>query len=63
MTIDDLRREIDALDADIVRLLEARAACVHRIGELKHAQGIAVFQPGREEHVFAQVREIGRAHV
>lgn len=63
MTIDDLRGEIDALDVEIVRLLEARATCVHRIGELKHAQGIAVFQPGREEHVFAQVRAHAAAGV
>jgi chorismate mutase-like protein len=56
MTIDELRRRIDALDAQLVRLLNARAACALEIGRLKKALGMEIYQPDREREVLRQAR-------
>ena len=59
MTIDDLRQRIDELDEQIVQLLNARAGCALKIGEIKDALGLAVYQPDREREVLAHVRRGG----
>lgn len=59
MTIEELRRQIDDLDEQIVSLLNKRAACALAIGELKHAQHIDIYQPDREAQVLAHAREVG----
>jgi len=56
--IDDWRREIDAVDARLVALLNERARCVVEIGKLKGAQGLPVHAPGRESEVIARWREL-----
>ena len=56
--IDDLRRRIDDLDERIVELLNARAACALRIGEIKDELGLAIYQPDRERDVLAHVRHV-----
>ncbi len=53
--LDTLRRRIDELDEEIVRLLNARSACAVEIGELKRALGLAIYQPGREREVLEHV--------
>jgi chorismate mutase len=53
--IEDARREIDRIDEEIVRLLSERAERVRIIGDAKHRQGVPVYQPDREERVFARV--------
>ncbi len=54
--IDELRRRIDELDAQLVELLNARSRCALEIGTLKHGMGLQVYQPGREERVLQHVR-------
>ncbi len=56
--MDELRRRIDQLDAEIVRLLNARAACADEIGRLKDDVGIETYQPKREQAVLAHVRAV-----
>jgi chorismate mutase len=56
--LDDLRRRIDALDEQLVRLLSARAACALEIGRVKRASGLPVYQPDREADVLAHVQQI-----
>ncbi|MDE0839332.1 MAG: chorismate mutase [Kiritimatiellae bacterium] len=51
MTLDTLRSEIDALDADIVRLLSKRAAAAAHVGRTKREQGIVICDPLRETNV------------
>jgi chorismate mutase len=58
VTIDDLRREIDALDERLVELLNARAARALAIGRMKEALGYDIYQPGRERDVLAHVRHV-----
>jgi chorismate mutase len=57
-SLDDLRREIDALDERLVELLSARAACALAIGRVKKASGLPVYQPAREAEVLAHVQGI-----
>lgn len=60
MTIEELRRRIDALDERLVELLNARAVCALAIGEIKHRLGLAIYQPEREREVLANVRRINQ---
>jgi len=52
MALDDLRRKIDALDSELLRLLNDRADLVHEIGLIKKEQGLQIYAPEREEAVF-----------
>jgi chorismate mutase len=54
--IDDLRQRIDALDEQIVRLLNERAACALEIGTLKQRVGMQIYQPSREVEVLRHVQ-------
>ena len=53
-----LRERIDALDEQIVTLLNARASCALEIGEIKRDVGMAIYQPGREKDVLDHVRRV-----
>jgi len=52
-----LRRRIDALDEQLVALLNERSACALAIGRLKELAGEPVYQPTREAEVLAHVRQ------
>ena len=52
MALDELRRKIDALDSELLRLLSERADLVHEIGQIKKEQGLQIYAPEREEVVF-----------
>lgn len=55
MDIDEYRRRIDALDAEIVRLLGERAECARRIGEVKLRRDRPAYAPEREREVLDRV--------
>jgi chorismate mutase len=57
LSIDDLRKRIDAIDEQLVRLLNVRVACAVEVGRLKHEAGLPVYQPGREAQVLTGVRK------
>jgi chorismate mutase len=46
--VDELRRRIDVIDDQLMKLLNSRSACAVEIGRLKRHLGIAVYQPDRE---------------
>ena len=54
--IEQLRRRIDAIDRQLVALLNERAGCALEIGELKERVGEPIYQPAREQAVLANVR-------
>jgi chorismate mutase len=58
VTLDQLRREIDALDERLVELLNARATRALEIGRIKETLGYEIYQPNREREVLAHVRRI-----
>ena len=52
MTLDDIRREIDRIDADMHRLLIERSGVIERLIAIKQAQGGgSAFRPAREIRV------------
>src|SRR5258708_18454803 len=53
--IDKLRREIDAVDDELLKLINERAALAGRIGSLK--QGAPAYRPERETQILRRVAE------
>jgi chorismate mutase/prephenate dehydratase len=51
----EIRLKIDAVDEEIVRLLDRRAWLARRIGEIKHQNGLAAYAPARERVVLDRV--------
>ena len=45
----ELREKLDQIDSDILDLLEARVAASREIGNYKRANGLATYDPAREE--------------
>ena len=56
--LEELRRRIDALDEELVRLLSARAECALEIGRVKKQAGMDLYQPTRETEVLAHVQHV-----
>ncbi len=53
--VERLRRRIDEIDVEIVRLLNERARCAVEIGEAKRASGRTVYDPEREREILERV--------
>jgi chorismate mutase len=60
MDISDWRTKIDALDLQIVELLNQRAEAARAIGTLKEATDMPVYEPNREQIIFDNVRSHNR---
>lgn len=45
----ELRAELDIINSDLLQLLSRRADVVERIGHIKHARGITMYDPEREK--------------
>ena len=58
MDIADWRSVIDQLDEQIVHLISERAAAAAAIGKLKAQDSAPIYEPQREQSVFAHVRGI-----
>jgi len=56
MTLEELRKRIDVLDRQLVELLNERARAAQRVGHLKAATSLPVYEPNREKVVYANVR-------
>lgn len=52
MTIDDYRKKINHLDAELLRIFNERAGLALKIGEIKKELGIPVYDPEREKLIF-----------
>jgi chorismate mutase len=55
-----LRREIDSIDEQVVRLLNERAKCALAVGREKKEAGLEIYQPIREAEVLSHVQRINR---
>ena len=56
-SLDDWRSQIDALDAELLRLLTQRAAIACEIASIKVASGLPAYDGNRERQVIARVVE------
>ncbi len=57
MSLEELRKKIDELDHQLVKLLNERARVVVEIGKLKSKTDKPVYSPDREKDVFARIAE------
>ncbi len=60
MGLDELRKTIDELDAEIVRLINERARVARQVGELKSESHSDVYVPSRERAVYDHVAELNQ---
>jgi chorismate mutase len=58
MDIEHWRREIDDIDAELLRLLNMRARLALKVGALKQAADLPYCDPERERSVLKRLREI-----
>ena len=54
-TLEDCRRKIDKLDLRLLALLNERTRVVAEIAAAKHALGLPVYEPRREDEVYANI--------
>ena len=57
MSLDSIREQIDALDTELLKLLNERADLVHQVGEIKKKDGIEIYAPEREESLLKRLAE------
>jgi chorismate mutase-like protein len=55
--LDHCRDQIDNVDRRIVALLNERTLVVHNIGRVKKEAGLPIYEPRREDQVFANIKE------
>jgi chorismate mutase-like protein len=49
--LDELRAAIDDVDLQLLQLLRQRVELVLKVGEIKRANGMRVYDPERERHI------------
>lgn len=60
MDIAEWRKQIDAIDCQIVELVSQRAAAARAIGELKRDLTLPVYEPERERAIFENISRCNR---
>ena len=58
MNLDNLRKKVDALDKQLVRLLNSRTQVAMQIGKLKNKSGEEIYAPAREKAVMDKVAAV-----
>ena len=58
MDLEDWRKEIDALDHQLLTLLNRRAECAIEIGRIKRAIEQPIFVPEREMSILSRILEL-----
>jgi chorismate mutase/prephenate dehydratase len=51
----ELRKRIDTLDAELVKLLNQRAECARQVGAVKRGKDASIFVPHREQEVLRKI--------
>nr|WP_321266555.1 prephenate dehydratase [uncultured Sulfurimonas sp.] len=60
-TLDDCRDAIDAIDTQMLDLLNKRMKVVERVGEIKNKSGGAIYRPEREKAIIERLEEQSKA--
>ena len=58
MDIDHWRKEIDEVDAELLRLLNIRARLALKVGALKKARSLPFCDPDRERYVLSRLQHL-----
>lgn len=59
MKLSEVRVKIDAIDQELTRLLVERMQCSLQVAEIKRAEGLPVYHPGREQEILDRVYATG----
>ena len=59
MKLDDIRKDIDKVDKELVPLLKKRMECSLKVAEIKKAEGLPIYHPKREEEILKNVASQG----
>lgn len=57
MNLDDIRKQIDSLDTELLDLLSRRADLVHEVGVVKKRDGLQIYAPEREDALLRRLIE------
>ncbi len=60
MSLEDLRKEIDHIDEELVGLLNARTGVALEIGKVKQKDGQGIYVPAREKEVLRRVTDLNK---
>ena len=55
MSVDELRKRIDEIDGEVIRLLNERAKAALEIGKLKEEANAHIYAPAREKQIIEQI--------
>jgi chorismate mutase/prephenate dehydratase len=51
VTLDDVRKDIDTIDNQLLVLLNQRMKLVHKVGEIKRSTKAIIYRPEREKQI------------
>ena len=57
MTLDEIRKNIDAMDDTLLDLYNQRMQLVHQVGVLKNRTGAPIYRPEREQEILDRLKE------
>lgn len=57
MSLDDIRKNIDTIDSQLLDLLSLRADLVHEVGVVKKQEGLQIYAPEREDALLRKLLE------
>ncbi len=63
MNLDEIRRQIDQVDAELLDLLTRRADLVHQVGQIKKRDGLPIYAPEREELLLRRLVEMNKGRL
>lgn len=56
--LSNLRKEIDKIDEEILRLINQRAKVAQQVGEIKKLHNLPIFVPSREKEIFDRLEKL-----
>jgi chorismate mutase/prephenate dehydratase len=59
LSLENIRKDIDRIDKDLVRLLKERMDCSIKVAEVKRAHGLPIYHPERENQIIKKVTDLG----
>ncbi len=57
MSLEDIRKNIDSIDSQLLDLLSLRADLVHEVGVVKKKEGLQIYAPEREDSLLRKLLE------
>jgi len=63
VNLDDIRKQIDAIDHQLLDLLSQRADLVHEVGVVKKRDGLQIYAPDREQALLTRLIDMNRGRL